>query len=83
MHTGLSAQDLIDNGANVNIEDEKEWTPLHYAARKGHVDIVKLLVDACADVTVTSETGQKPEDVTCHPPKCAAEEREEIMAYLS
>ena len=39
------AEVLLENGANVNIQTECEWgyTPLHYAAQKGNIAIIKLL----------------------------------------
>jgi chromosome segregation ATPase len=45
-------------------------TPLHYAAEKGHVDIVKALVNAGANLTIKSKKGEtaldlaKTEDVS-------------------
>ncbi|MEN9450820.1 MAG: hypothetical protein RJA83_1438 [Pseudomonadota bacterium] len=35
---------LIKNGANVNVVDSDERTPLHWAYEKGHADIAKLLI---------------------------------------
>jgi hypothetical protein len=42
-------------------------TPLHYAAYKGQVEAVKLLVEAKASVTVKDNEGQGPRlgDVMC------------------
>jgi uncharacterized protein len=36
------AQKLIDKGADVN---QKGWTPLHYAATKGHIEMMRLLME--------------------------------------
>jgi len=41
---------LIDLGADVNIPDGKDITPLFYAISKGYVNIVELLINAGADV---------------------------------
>ena len=29
----------------LDCKDNCEWTPLHYAARSGHLDIVKILIE--------------------------------------
>ncbi|XP_055309910.1 uncharacterized protein LOC129573444 [Sitodiplosis mosellana] len=44
------ARKLIDNGADVNIENNVKQTPLHYAAMKSHTDVAKLLIDNGAKV---------------------------------
>ena len=41
---------LLENGADVNAVDDDEWTALHYAARFGHVDVVKVLIQNGTDV---------------------------------
>jgi ankyrin repeat protein len=51
-HTGdvSKARLLIEHGADINrIDDEYRSTPLGYAARWGHVEVVKLLLDCGAD----------------------------------
>jgi hypothetical protein len=51
-HTGdlAKARLLIEHGADINyVDDEYRATPLGYAARWGHVEIVKLLLDCGAD----------------------------------
>ena len=51
-HTGdlAKARLLIEHGADINrVDDEYRSTPLGYAARWGHVEIVKLLLDCGAD----------------------------------
>ena len=37
-----------------------DYTPLHYASRDGHIDIVKLLVDLGADIEVRTDFGSTP-----------------------
>lgn len=44
-------QMVIDAGADVNVRDQMDYaTPLHEAARKGRLDMVRALVQAGADV---------------------------------
>ena len=54
--------DLIALGANVNWQDEENYnyTPLHYAARFGKVEIVRMLIDAKANLNVQDEEGWTP-----------------------
>lgn len=51
------AQALIKRGAKVN---HLGWSPLHYAASKGHADMVKLLVANKAIVNAPSPDGTTP-----------------------
>lgn len=44
------AEALIKNGSDVNQQDEQGWTPLNFAADKGLVPLVKLLVESGADI---------------------------------
>jgi ankyrin repeat protein len=52
--------DLIVLGANVDWQDEENynWTPLHWAAGYGRVEIARMLIDAGADVNVQDEWGK-------------------------
>ncbi len=43
---------LIEQGADINVKDDDGWTPLIYASRLGHLDLVKYLVENGADVSV-------------------------------
>ena len=45
---------LVENGADVNHQDDDGRTPLHWAARKGHLAIVEFLIDEGAGVDVRS-----------------------------
>ena len=44
----------------VNIEFEDGWTPLHWCADKGHLEIAQALIDAKADVNAKNEEGFTP-----------------------
>lgn len=51
------AQQLIARGADVN---KTGWTPLHYAATGGHVDIIRLLLEHHAYIDAESPNGTTP-----------------------
>ena len=42
------------------IEGDKDWTPLHYAAGAGEKDIVELLIENGAKVKAKTEKGKIP-----------------------
>jgi ankyrin repeat protein/beta-lactamase regulating signal transducer with metallopeptidase domain len=46
----------------VNAKDKDGWTPLHYAARSGHEDVVLLLINHGADVNAEAPDKSKPLD---------------------
>jgi hypothetical protein len=45
---------------NVNVKDLYEWTPLHYAARNGHIEIIRLLLQNGAVVNAKNNCGSTP-----------------------
>jgi uncharacterized protein len=51
------AKELIDRGADVN---KPGWTPLHYAATNGHLDIMELLFANSAYIDAESPNGTTP-----------------------
>ncbi|HUR88225.1 MAG TPA: ankyrin repeat domain-containing protein [Ramlibacter sp.] len=51
------ARKLLARGADVN---KTGWTPLHYAATSGHVDIMKMLLDQNAYIDAESPNGSTP-----------------------
>ena len=42
---------LLDNGADVNAVDARGFTALHRAAEKGHIELVKALLERGAAVS--------------------------------
>jgi ankyrin repeat protein len=51
------AELLIERGADVN---RKGWTPLHYAATRGHREMIRLLLDNNAYIDSEAENGTTP-----------------------
>ena len=43
-------EQALNAGADIHQQDEQGWTPLNWAAGKGDLEIVKLLIDRGADV---------------------------------
>ncbi len=54
---------LIEQGADVN---KPGWTPLHYAATRGHLAVLNLLLDHHAYIDATSPNGTTPLMMAAH-----------------
>ena len=54
---------LILRGADVN---QPGWTPLHYAATKGHIEMMRLLIDNSAYLDAESPNGTTPLMMAAH-----------------
>jgi uncharacterized protein len=48
-----TAEKLIEKGVDINQQDQQGWTPLNFAAGKGGMSLVRLLVEKGADVFKT------------------------------
>ena len=57
------SQKLIARDADVN---KTGWTPLHYAATHGHLEIIKLLLDNHAYIDAESPNGSTPLMMAAH-----------------
>jgi len=55
------------------VQDNDGWTPLHYAAKKCHVDVARVLLDHGADLTIRDNKGRTPLDIGS---ECSEEFRE-------
>lgn len=49
---------LVDNGADVNLKDFHDYTPLHYACIWSWLPAVEVLLEAGADITAQNIAGQ-------------------------
>ncbi len=54
------AKILIEAGADINIGDNENNTPLHIASWFGSFETVKLLIDNGADLRVKTQKGNYP-----------------------
>ena len=53
------AKSLLENGANVNAQDDKGWTPLMFAAKSQNVELAKLLMENGADNEIRNDEHNK------------------------
>ncbi|TGO57353.1 hypothetical protein BCON_0066g00010 [Botryotinia convoluta] len=53
-------QRLLENGADVEMRDSTERTSLFWAAKGGHIEVVKRLLDAGAEPDIDGYGGLKP-----------------------
>ncbi len=56
----LTAEVLLQHGADPNAGNKNNWTPLAAVAYKGDHDIVKLLLAYRADVRIPTASGRAP-----------------------
>ena len=54
---------LILRGADVN---QAGWTPLHYAATRGHIEMMRLMIDNSAYLDAESPNGTTPLMMAAH-----------------
>jgi ankyrin repeat protein len=53
---------LLEHGANPDVLNPQEGTPLFVAAFEGNADMVRLLLDPGADASLKTKTGETPLD---------------------
>jgi uncharacterized protein len=53
-------QEALSSGADIHQQDEQGWTPLNWAAGKGDLEVVKLLLDHGADVSRVGRDQRTP-----------------------
>jgi ankyrin repeat protein len=67
---------LLQRGASFDLVDQKGYAPVHFAAAKGQLRIVRLLVEAGADATRVTADGKTALQLA------DAGEHDEAMEYL-
>ncbi|KAK7866736.1 hypothetical protein R5R35_003156 [Gryllus longicercus] len=50
-----TVRELLDAGININFADSSGWTPLMWAAKKAHANLVSLLIERNADVNALTD----------------------------
>jgi len=73
---------LISKGANVNTTDKWGKTPLMDAVNQGQLDVVKLLVEADADIEMKSNEGQTALDIARTKKPSKVRPHTEVASYL-
>lgn len=61
---GLKA--LIESGVNVTEQDDRGFTPLNWAARNGHLNVVSFLIENGCSLEVPSFGGLRPLHHSCN-----------------
>ena len=72
-----TVESLLDSGADVNHRFEQGWTALSFAAGRGDLAMVKLLVERGADIFSVGRDNRTPYQVAL------AAGRVDVMKYLS
>lgn len=64
MHNNENVKILIEKGADVNYQSQYDgYSSLHWAARKGDLDMIKLLIKNGANINSVNNEKQKPKDL--------------------
>ncbi|XP_056007053.1 uncharacterized protein LOC125648776 isoform X2 [Ostrea edulis] len=61
-----TVQQLLQNGADMNVYDNKGFNPLHIACGKGHDSTVQLLLNNGADINLCQNEGASPLYIACY-----------------
>lgn len=59
-----SVKIFLELGACINKRDRYGWTPLHYAASEGYLDICRYLLRKGANLRIENKEGKYPVEVT-------------------
>ncbi len=55
-----TANELLKSGEDINAQDKGGWTPLHFAAQEGDLEVAEILVNAGANITLKDLNGNTP-----------------------
>ena len=56
---------LVDHGADVNVQRDDLWTPLHLAVNIGELSVARILLEHKADVNLRNDVGHIPLHLSC------------------
>lgn len=56
---------ILADEVDVNVRDDKNWTPLHWASTGNNLDAVRLLLENGADPNAKNEFGYTPLHMAC------------------
>lgn len=73
-------QEMLRNGANVNVKDKLGKTPLHYAMQLCSLPLVKLLIKYRASLQIEDKYGKTPLDILNEHSEC--EQYDEIKDFI-
>lgn len=48
---------LLQNGADIDMQDKNDWSALHCAAKHSHLDITEVLLKHRANISLLTESG--------------------------
>jgi ankyrin repeat protein len=51
---------LLERGADIDVQEEDGWTPLHVASRYGALEVMRLLLEHGVDIEAKDKTGKTP-----------------------
>jgi ankyrin repeat protein len=61
-------EELLDKGADANMQGEYSVSPLHCAANAGQVDCMKMLLENGAQLNICDDDNQTPLHYVSEPP---------------
>ncbi|XP_056007575.1 uncharacterized protein LOC125666226 isoform X2 [Ostrea edulis] len=60
-----AVQQLLQNGADINVYDNEGFNPLHIACKEGHHSTVQILLNNGANINLYRNTGASPLYIAC------------------
>ena len=57
MHVFL---EILERSKDINLKDNKAWTPLHWAAKEGYLKLTKFIIENAEDKNPKNKFGKTP-----------------------
>jgi len=58
--SSLLLKNLINQGIDIDAQDNNGWTALHFAAQNSHFDVIDLLIENKANINIVDKQGNGP-----------------------